>query len=175
MTRLHLIKSIENAFCYGTLLIWSAGLLHLNQAEAAGLQAGVARVDVTDRSAKPANDPLYVKALVLKDDATTAVVITVDAVAIGGIGPVGDDYLGKVRDGLWKDLKIPATNTIVNASHCHGLVRGDIAELTVKAVKEAYARLVDVKVGAGTGQESKIMENRRLHLKNGAESDVRHA
>jgi len=175
MIRLQLTNACGQAVHYLMPVLFLAGGLHFNQVHAGSLMAGVARVDVTDPLAKPANDPLYVKALVLRDDATTAVIITVDAVAIGGIGPVGDDYLVKVRDGLWRELKIPATNTIVNASHCHGVVRSDIAELTVKAVKEAYSRLVDVKVGAGVGQEARIMENRRLHLKDGAESDVRHA
>lgn len=175
MSRLHLTKGRRNVFFWGVLLLCWQGLWHFNQAHAAGLKAGVARVDVTDTSAKPAADPLYVKALVLKDQATTAVIITVDAVAIGGIGPVGDQYMGQVRQGLWEKLKIAPTSVIVNASHCHGLVRSDIAELTIKAVAEAFSRLEDVKVGAGTGQESRIMENRRLHLKDGAESDVRHA
>jgi bifunctional DNA-binding transcriptional regulator/antitoxin component of YhaV-PrlF toxin-antitoxin module len=40
-------------------------------AGAAQLQAGAAQVDTTDREAGPVNDPLYVKALVLKDGATT--------------------------------------------------------------------------------------------------------
>ena len=46
-------------------------------ASAAQIHAGVAKADITDREAKPANDPLYVKALVLRDDATTAVIVTV--------------------------------------------------------------------------------------------------
>ena len=50
-------------------------------AAAAPLKAGVAKVDITNREAGPVNDPLYVKALVLKDGATTAAIVTVDAVA----------------------------------------------------------------------------------------------
>ena len=42
-------------------------------------------------------DPLYAKALVLSDGETTAVIVTVDAVAIGEIGPIGKDYLARVR------------------------------------------------------------------------------
>src|SRR5262245_46834281 len=64
-------------------------------AEAAPLRAGVAKVDITNTNVTPFNGPLYAKALVLQSDATTAAIITVDAVAIGEIGPIGNDYLGK--------------------------------------------------------------------------------
>jgi len=144
-------------------------------AEPAGLRAGVAKVDVTDREAGPVNDPLYVKALVLEDEATTAVLVTVDAVAIGEIGPVGNDYLPTVRSRLEREMGIDPANVLVNASHCHGAVCGDVAERTVQAVRSAREHLVPVRVGAGVGQEDRIMENRRLKLKDGREADVRHA
>ncbi|HVX63033.1 MAG TPA: hypothetical protein VHC19_20595, partial [Pirellulales bacterium] len=146
-----------------------------NTAYAAQLTAGAAKVDITDREAGPVNDPLFVKALVLKSDATTAVVITVDAVAIGEIGRIKNDYLPKVRARLEKELGIPPTNVLVNASHCHGVVCADVDERTVQAVKAAAKNLVPVKVGAGAGHEDRIMENRRLKLKSGREADVRHA
>ena len=44
--------------------------------------AGVAKVDITDRTG-PVNDPCFAKALVLKSSGTTAVLITLDAVAVG--------------------------------------------------------------------------------------------
>src|SRR5688572_7482783 len=74
-------------------------------AEAGELLAGAAKVDITNVDAGPVNDPLYAKALVLKDDATVAVLVTVDAVAIGEIGHIKNDYLGKVRAQLEKELK----------------------------------------------------------------------
>ena len=42
-------------------------------------------------------------------------------------------------------------------------------------MKEAWQNMVPVNVGAGVGHEDRIMENRRLKLKNGKEADVRHA
>ena len=137
--------------------------------------AGVAKVDITNRKVIPANDPLYVKALVLQNGSTTAVIVTVDAVAIGEIGSIGNDYLGKVRGRLEKELKIAPTNVIVNASHCHGNVCSDVDDKTVEAVKKAAQNMVPVTVGVGVGRENRIMENRRLKLKNGKEVDVRHA
>lgn len=142
---------------------------------AAPLTAGVGKADITDRDARPVNDPLYAKALVVSDGTTTAVLITLDAVSIGEIGYIRNDYLGTVREGLWKALKIKPEHVIVNASHCHGIVRKDVAELTIQAVKDAAKNLVAVKVGAGAGFENRIQENRRLKLKDGRETDVRHA
>ena len=153
--------------------VWPS--LSSSLAHAAQLTAGAAKVDITDREAGPVNDPLYVKALVLKSDATTAVLITVDAVAIGEIGRIKNDYLPKVRARLEKELGIPPTNVLINASHCHGVVCADVDERTVQAVKAAAKNLVPVKVGAGAGHEDRIMENRRLKLKSGREADVRHA
>ena len=152
------------------------------------LWAGVARVDITrtesaadsdplyaNIDAGTVNDPLYVKALALKNDTTAAVVITVDAVALAEIGSIGNDYLANVRARLKEELHIEPKNVLVNVSHCHGVVCADIEPRTVQAVKEAWRDMVPVHVGAGTGHEDRIMENRRLKLKNGGEADVRHA
>src|SRR5262245_22114944 len=144
-------------------------------ARAGQLLAGVARVDITNRNVIPVNDPLYVKALVLKNDQTTAVIVTLDAVAVGEIGYIRNDYLGKVRARLQQDLKLAPENMIVNASHCHGKVCADVEDRTVEAVRKAAANLVPVKVGVGVGHENRVSENRRLKLKNGREVDVRHA
>ena len=143
---------------------------------AAPLRAGAAKVDIThpDHPTRP-GDKLYAKALVLTDDTTTAVIITVDAVALGEIGHIKNDYLSNVRAALEKDLKIKPECVLINASHCHGIVCKDIEQRTVQAVKEAWKKMVPVNVGVGSGHEDRIMENRRLKLKSGKEADVRHA
>ena len=64
---------------------------------------------------------------------------------------------------------------LVNASHCHGIVRGDTDELTIEAIKSAAENLVPVRVGVGVGHEDRVGENRRLLMKDGREIDVRHA
>jgi hypothetical protein len=151
------------------------GTLSMADAVAAPLRAGAAKVDVTNTQAGPANDPLFAKALVLSDGATTVVIATVDAVAIGEIGPLGNDYLGNVRARIQQDLGIPPANVLVNASHCHGRVCADADQRTVQAVKQAFQAMVPVAVGAGAGHEDRIMENRRLQRKDGREIDVRHA
>ena len=141
----------------------------------APLQAGVARVEITDRAAGPVNDPCFAKALVLKNARTTVVLITLDAVAIGEIGRIGNEFLATVRGRLEKEIGVPPANVLINASHCHGIVRVDTAQLTVQAVKEAAMNLVPVKVGAGAGHEDRISENRRLKMKDGSEVDMRRA
>lgn len=148
---------------------WSAS------AEAAELLAGAAKVDITSTEAGPANDRLYVKALVIKRGDTTFAIITLDAVAIGEIGPISNAYLPAVRARLEKELGVAPANTLVNASHCHGIVCADVDQRTFQAVQQALQNLVPVNVGAGVGHEDRIMENRRLRLKSGRELDVRHA
>ena len=116
-------------------LIFAADSMH--EAQAGQLQAGVAKVDITDREAGLVNDPLYVKALVLKDGNTRAVIITVDVVAIAEIGSIKGDYLAKVRARLQKDLAIEPAHILINASHCHGKVCADVEDRTVQAVTQA--------------------------------------
>jgi hypothetical protein len=149
-------------------------LLLAPHAAAAQLQAGVGKADITDRTV-PVNDPLYAKALVLREGATTAAIITVDAVAIGELGRIKSDFLPNVRAQLQKELGIPPSNVLINASHCHGIVCKDYEKLTVQAVRDACRNMVPVKAGAGRGQENRVSENRRLLLKDGSETDVRHA
>ena len=152
----------------------AAGALPVAKA-AGALRAGVAKVEITHPTALPVNDPLFVKALVLKSDDTTVVLVTLDAVAVGEIGYVGNDYLGTVRARLKQELGVPPEAVVVNASHCHGVVCPDVAGKTVEAVKAAFANLVPVTAGVGVGTETRVSENRRLKLKGGREADVRHA
>ena len=158
-----------------TSAIAFALMMQTQSAFAETLLAGAAKVDITNLDAGPVNDPLYVKALVLKSGSTMTAIVTVDAVAIGGIGHIKDDYLGKVRGAVEKELGITPANVIANASHWHGIVCKDADERTIRAIKEAASNLVPVKVGVGTGYEDRIMENRRLKMKDGRTIDVRHA
>jgi len=143
--------------------------------KAAELLAGAAKVDITDYDAGPVNDPLFVKALVIRSGETTLAIITVDAVAIGEIGRIGNDYLDTVRAQIEKELQIAPQNVFANASHCHGVVSHDVDVKTVEAVRQAAQQLVPVRIGTGTGHEDRVMENRRLKLKDGRTIDVRHA
>ncbi len=153
----------------------AAGFILSPAVGAAGLRAGVAKVNITDYGAGPVNDPLFAKALVIQSDAATAVIIAVDAVAIGEIGYIGNDFLDQVRAQIEKEHGIKPAHVMINASHCHGVVCKDVAGRTVDAVRRAVRDMVPVTVGAGVGHEDRIMENRRLKLKSGREVDVRRA
>lgn len=161
--------------CRLLLLLAASGLWLPAAVQAGQLQAGAAKVDITNTTAGPVNDPLFAKALVIRDDRTTVVLITVDAVAIAEIGSIKNDYLANVRQQLQAAHQIPPQHVLINASHCHGVVCADVEQRTVQAVTEALQNLQPVRAGVGTGQENRIMENRRLKLKNGREADVRHA
>ncbi len=156
------------------LLFLTLSLLCSSSADAE-LLAGVAKVDVTDMSAGPVNDRMYVRALVLKQGETMAAIVTVDAVAIGEIGPIDNNYLPSVRASVEQKLGIAAANVMVNASHCHGRVVAAVDKLTIEAITTAANNLVPVDVGVGRGHEDRIQENRRLKLNSGREIDVRQA
>lgn len=139
------------------------------------LRAGAARVDITDREAGPVAEASYVKALALEDGATRAVIVTVDAVAIGGIGRIDNGYLARVREHIERELGIPGRHILVNASHCHSVIRRDVDALTIEAIRQAWRALTPVRAGAGRGTEDRIQENRRMKLRDGRETDVRRA
>jgi len=138
------------------------------------LRAGVARVDITDYNAGPVNGPLFARALVVSDGTTQVAVISLDVVAVEEIGPLSKDFLPTVKSAL-EELGFRRGNFLINASHCHGLVAGDVAQRTVQAVEEARDNLAPVTVWVAKGHEDRIMENRRLRLRDGREADVRHA
>jgi hypothetical protein len=158
-----------------TIVLGVVTLICLQAACYGQMLAGIAKVDVTDYQAGPVHDPLYVKALVLKQGEVQIALVTVDAVAIGGIGRLKDGYLNNVRTAVDEAIGIPPSNVLVNASHCHGVVRGDTDKLTIQAIKEAAGDLQPVRIGVGIGHEDRVGENRRLLMKDGREIDVRHA
>jgi hypothetical protein len=161
--------------CWCVLAAALVALAATNVGQAGQLRAGAAKVDITHPDTNPRNERLWVRALVLSDNETTAVMVTVDAVAIGELGAIKNDYLPKVRMQLEQDLKISPTSVLINASHCHGVICAEIEQRTAQAVKEAWQKMVPVRVGVGVGHEDRISENRRLKLKDGREADVRHA
>ncbi len=148
---------------------WSESVVH-----AGPVLAGAAKVDITNYEAGPVDGRLHVRALVLRHDDTTAVLLTLDVVAIGEIGYVNNDYLPAVRQQL-QECGIEPTHVVANASHCHGIPCADVDVKTIEAVKAAMANLVPVTVGVGVGHEDRVMENRRIKLKSGRTVDVRHA
>ena len=153
----------------------------LSEADSASLLAGVAKSDITTGvEGVEVNDPLYAKTLVLDDGTTKVAVVAMDAVAIGGICDIKDDFLPKLRDRIERELNIPAPNVLVNASHTHPSGRllcddADQVERAFDAVRRAAQNMSEVKVGAGVGHEGRFIINRTLRLKNGRHWTIRHA
>jgi hypothetical protein len=145
------------------------------------LRAGVAKSDIsTSESGVRVNDPLYAKALVLDDGATTLAIIAMDTVAIGGICDIPDDFLPKLRARVEKELGIPGRHVLVNASHTHQpgpmlCHEGEQVDRTFDAVSRAMESMTEVKVGVGVGHEDRIMMHRTLRLKNGTAWTIRHS
>lgn len=145
------------------------------------LQAGVARSDITTTEPGAViHDRLYAKALVLDDGRTRVAIVALDAVAIGGIGDISDEFLPRLRSRVEQELGIPGLNVLVNASHTHPPGRmlcsdDEQVERTFDAIRRAQATLVPVTVGVGVGHEDRIMINRTLRLKDGKGWTIRHA
>ena len=170
----------------------------LKKPSAGNLRAGLGKSDITrrktdevmgDMAVKAAlgmatqgeikiHDPLYAKALVLDDGTTRAAIISMDVIAIGGLGEIKDDFLPTVRAEIERGLNISGKNILINASHNHlvgGQICDDVVEKAVEAARHACANLVPVRIGVGRGKEDRITMNRRIRLKNGKVWTERHA
>ncbi len=128
------------------------------------LRAGAARVDITPsqgelpKSSRGILDRLYARAIVLENGVSTAALITIDA------GAVPDALWQAVTAQIEKDLKIPAVNVLLTATHTHsaGSQRGpDYIQKIVESVRLAQQRLTPARMGYGTGL-SYINVNRQI-------------
>jgi hypothetical protein len=118
------------------------------------LRAGAAKVDVTPAEADlPKNyegilDRLYSRAIVLESGSTTAALITVDA------GGVPDQVWQGVTRQVESELKIPARNVLLTATHTHsvpGQTGAAYVQKIVESAKLAKQHLAPARVGYGAG------------------------
>ncbi len=176
---IELVKNIEMNRKKILNIIASSGILWIfitsvilfsGTVSATPLKAGVGKENITNLESGKINDSLYVKALVVDNGSTKVVIISIDAVGSGF-------FFENVRRQLQEKLNIKPENILINASHVHGKqpAYSDIEKPVLKAVKEAIDNMVPVEAGAGKGFENRIMENRRIKLKNGKEWTIRHA
>ncbi len=144
------------------------------------LRAGTAKREITtDEKSVAIRDPLWSKALVLENSETRAVLLTLDAVAIGGICDVSDEFLPALRERIERELNIPATHVLVNASHTHPPGRilcadDELLKRCFDVVKNALQNLTPVVVGVGKGFNDRLTMNRNLQLKSGRHWTIRH-
>jgi hypothetical protein len=139
------------------------GTLHAPAALAA-LRAGAARVDITPaanalpRGFEGINDPIFVRAIVVDDGSTRAALVTVDA------GAVPTDLWSQVSQQEQTQLRIPAANLLLTATHTHSVPFGlgrELAPRIVQAISQAADRLQPARMAYGTGV-SYINVNRNL-------------
>ncbi len=146
-----------------------------------GLRAGVAKSDITtDDPAVRVHDRLYAKALALDDGGTRLVIVSMDAVAIGGICDVGDDFLPRLRERIERELGVPGPHVLVHATHTHPPGRllcddGEQVSRVFDAVRRAHESLRPATIGVGRGREDRIAINRTLRLKDGRQWTIRHS
>lgn len=149
-------------------------MLAFNQGiSGAAIRAGISKANITkDNASVFVNDSLYAKVLVLDDNKTRIVIITVDILY------VNNPFVNELKTKIENELKINRNNIIITASHAHWVqnqLADNCADRIVKAVKEASAKLVPVKIGSGAGIEERITMNRRLLLEDGMEWTIRRA
>ena len=144
----------KQAILASTILL-IAPQVFLGQAQPAPeLRAGAAKVDITPGEKElPRNyegilDHIYSRAIVVDNGATRAALISVDA------GAVGDAMWKQVTERLQADLRIPASNVVINATHTHSVGFGGnpaLVDKIVQSVKLAADRLTPARIGYGTG------------------------
>ena len=145
------------------------------------LRAGAAKSEIsTEDPSMIVHDPLFAKALVLADGRTRVVILTMDAVAIGGICDISDEWLPELRARIESELDIPGANVLVNASHTHTpgpmlVEHAEQLERTLDAVRRAAASLEEVTVGCGAGHEDRWIINRTLRTTDGRGWTIRQA
>jgi hypothetical protein len=142
------------------------------------LRVGVAKLDVSPKDLtglvgipnKPfagVSEPIYVRALVLNDGATTAAIVAIDFVEFGNTLPL--------RARIARELAIPADHIMIAASHDHSAPRGgpvtagtssatqgrplssaaytkQADDTIVEALRKAKASMQPARIGVGTGQ-----------------------
>jgi hypothetical protein len=136
------------------VLVLAAGLGAGRASAQPSLRAGAAKVDVTPaEDALPQSydgilDRIYSRAIVIDDGAAVAALVSVDA------GAVPDAIWQEVTRRLESELGIPADNVLLTATHTHSVPRQDAGPYTdkiVESVRLAKARMVNARVGYGTG------------------------
>lgn len=136
--------------------------------EAASLRAGAARLEITPpvdaalpmsgyaartEGFKKIRDPLYVRALVLADDSTTAAIVVWDL--IGVPHAVAD----RLAERFQKELGIAPENLLVAGTHTHAAPQPQnasymawVQDRAIEAARQAKARLEPVRIGYGEGR-----------------------
>jgi hypothetical protein len=140
---------------FASLLLTAAPSTFWAQSKPApALRAGAAKIDVTPAQGElPKNyegilDHIYSRAIVVDNGITRAALITVDA------GAISDQIRQPVIQRMQAELKIPADNILITASHTHSVpftAAKDLPDKIFESVRLATERLQPARIGYGTG------------------------
>lgn len=128
------------------------------------MKVGAARVDITPtgkdlpKSFLGVLDPLHARAIVVDDGTSRAVMVSVDA------GGILTETWKNVADRIERELKVPAANVLLTATHTHSVpyMRGETFEAKIfEAVRKAAAVTKPARMAYGTGS-SYINVNRNI-------------
>ncbi len=127
----------------------------------AGLEVGVAVVDVTGKDAVIL-DPLNVKAVVFRQGAEQVAIVECDVTG------VSRDITEPARQQACEKTGIPYSNICIAATHTHmATPHKDLLNPIVKAIVDAEAAVKPVRLYSGIGTEYTVSFNRRYWMKNG--------
>lgn len=158
-------------------------------------RAGAAAVTITpkvgtpmagyyfERKSEGVHDDLFAKAIVLEQGGTRAALVSLDLISTTA------GMVKEARAEIERTTKIPGRNVMISATHAHTgpiltdrgerdaefggsnpLVKEYNAELPrriAEAVRQAEAKLTNVRVAAVRGEETGVAFNRRFHMKDG--------
>jgi hypothetical protein len=113
----------------------------------------VLRIDYTPRDGLPSNfngvlDPIHIRSVVLDNGRTRVGLVAIDA------GAMPTDLYRKVSARAAEELKIPASQLLMSASHTHSVpfrLDGSVEEVILRSLRESIARLQPARVSWGTG------------------------
>ena len=143
------------------------------------LRAGTARAEITVNAPEHVHDPLFARVLLLDDGRIRFAVVALDAVAVGGICEIPDDFMPRLREYA-ATIDVAPGHLLVNASHTHTnlpMLRPpeELFNAVTAALSDAASRLEPVRCGCASGREERLMINRTLRLNDGSHWTIRQA
>ena len=145
----------------------------------AGAAKGIITAHVKSRS--EVRDELFVRTLVVENSGKLVAILALDAVGIGWICDIPNDFLKNLRAMLKERFDIAPEHVLVSATHTHPsaaeqhLPPDELLEVCCNSVKEAMAKRTAVKVASGKGEEKRFTLNRTMTLTNGGHWSIRHS
>ncbi len=144
--------------------------------------AGVSKRDITaDVDRALVHDPLYARMLALGWGGALYAVVALDAVGIGWICDIPNDFLARLRKETALRCGMPEGHVLVCATHSHPSVPvhhcgpDELVARCAEGVAEAVGSMVPVVASSGRVMEDRLTVNRTLRLNDGRHWTIRHA